>query len=50
MKYIGGIIVVLYAVMAFSGCEPFTRSQKGAVAGARGSGVRYWTGGYMGGK
>ncbi len=49
MKFIGGIIVLLYALMAFRGCEPFTRAEKGH-AGTRGSGVRYWTGGYMGGK
>ena len=49
MKYIGGIIVVLYALMAFSGCEPLTRAERGQAT-ARGSGVRYWTGGFMGGK
>ncbi|HEX8436311.1 hypothetical protein [Archangium sp.] len=50
MKYIGGVIVLLYAVVAFSGWEPFTRSQRGQVAGVRGGGVRTWTGGFMGGK
>ena len=54
MKYIGGIIVVLYAMMAFSGWEPFTRAERGTV-GARGaSGAagasRYRSGGFMGGK
>ncbi len=49
MKYFGAIIVVLYAVVASSGWEPFTREQRGLVA-TRGSGVRYWTGGFMGGK
>ena len=49
MKYIGGVIVILYALMAFSGCEPFTRSERGQ-AGVRGSGVRTRTGGFMGGK
>ena len=49
MKYIGAVIVVLYAAVAFSGWEPFTRAQRGA-AGVRGSSVRTWTGGYMGGK
>lgn len=49
MKYLGGIIVVLYALAAFSGWEPFTRAERGQ-AGTRGSGVRYWTGGFMGGK
>lgn len=50
MKYIGGVIVILYALMAFSGCEPFTRSERGQAAGVRGSGVRTRTGGFMGGK
>ena len=53
MKYIGGIIVVLYAMMAFSGWEPFTRAERG-TAGARGASVagatRYRSGGFMGGK
>jgi hypothetical protein len=49
MKYIGGVIVVLYALMALTGWEPFTQAERGQ-AGARGSGVRYWTGGFMGGK
>ncbi len=49
MKYIGGVIVILYAVVAFSGWEPFTRAQRGQAAVTRG-GVRTWTGGFMGGK
>ena len=49
MKYIGGIVVILYAAVAFSGWEPFTRSQR-TQAGVRGTGVRTWTGGFMGGK
>ncbi len=49
MKYIGGINVVLYAAVAYSAWEPLTRAQRGA-AGVRGSSVRLWTGGYMGGK
>jgi hypothetical protein len=49
MKYFGAIIVVLYAVVAFSGWEPFTREERGVVA-TRGGGVRFWTGGFMGGK
>jgi len=49
MKYIGGIIVLLYAAVAFSGWEPFTREQRGQT-GMRGGGVRTWTGGFMGGK
>lgn len=55
MKYVGGIIVVLYGVMAFSGWEPFTRAERGTV-GARSAGggavgaARYRSGGFMGGK
>jgi hypothetical protein len=49
MKYFGGIIVVLYALVAFSGWEPFTRAERGQAA-TRGGGGRYWTGGFMGGK
>jgi hypothetical protein len=49
MKYIGGVVVLLYAVVAFSGWEPFTREQRGR-ANVSGGGVRFWSGGYMGGK
>ena len=52
MKYLGGVVVLLYAVVALSGWEPFTREQRGQVANVRSGsgGVRFWTGGYMGGK
>jgi hypothetical protein len=54
MRYMGGVIVLLYAAMAFSGWEPFTREERGQVAArggtSGGSGARFWTGGYMGGK
>jgi hypothetical protein len=59
MKYIGGLVVVLYGVMAFSGWEPFTRAQRGTVtsSSSRGTGggffmggSRYRGGGFMGGK
>ncbi len=52
MKYMGGIIVVLYAVVAFSGWEPFTRESRGTagVTGVGGAGVRTRSGGFMGGK
>ena len=50
MKFIGGIIVLLYAMVAFSGWEPFTREQRGQTTAPRGGGVRTWTGGFMGGK
>jgi hypothetical protein len=54
MKYFGGLVVLLYALVAFSGWEPFTREKRG-MATLRGgtsgsSGARFWTGGYMGGK
>jgi hypothetical protein len=61
MKVIGGIIVVLYALMAYRGWEPFTRAERGTVtsstSSSRGSGggffvggSRYRSGGFMGGK
>lgn len=51
MKYFGGVVVLLYAVVALLGWEPFTREQRGqANVRAGPGGVRYWTGGYMGGK
>jgi hypothetical protein len=58
MKFIGGIIVVLYALMAYRGWEPFTRAERGTVtsSSSRGSGgffvggSRYRSGGFMGGK
>jgi hypothetical protein len=53
MKFIGGLIVLLYAWVAFSGWEPFTREERGQVPGdvrSNPRGVRYWTGGFMGGK
>jgi hypothetical protein len=50
MKYIGGLIVLLYAWVAFSGWEPFTREERGRADVRSGGGVRYWTGGFMGGK
>lgn len=53
MKWIGGIVVLGYALMAFSGWEPFAREQRGKVTGdvRRGpGGVLLWTGGFQGGK
>jgi hypothetical protein len=51
MKYFGGLIVVLYAAMAFWGWEPFTQSERGKVTrGTSGSTSRYRSGSFMGGK
>jgi hypothetical protein len=53
MKYFGGLVVLLYAAMAFSGWEPFTTEERGRVPDAtrRGpNGVFLWTGGFHGGK
>ena len=52
MKYVGGIIVLLYAAMALWGWEPFTRAERGKVSrSATGSGSsRYRSGSFMGGK
>jgi hypothetical protein len=49
MKYIGGVVVLLYAVVAFSGWEPFTREERGS-ASVRSGGSVYRSGGFMGGK
>ncbi|ATB31204.1 hypothetical protein [Melittangium boletus] len=54
MKYFGGVIVVLYAWMALTGWEPFTRAEKGKAAARTGGGgggvARYRSGSFMGGK
>jgi hypothetical protein len=53
MKYFGGLVVLLYAVMAFSGWEPFTTEERGRVPDdvRRGpGGVLLWTSGFQGGK
>ncbi len=53
MKYLGAVILLLYMVIAFSGCEPFTTTQRGAVPSdvRRGpGGVMLWRTGFMGGK
>ncbi len=49
MKFIGAVVVVLYAAVAFSGWEPFGGGERNKAA-VRPGGARYWTGGYMGGK
>ncbi|EAU69419.1 hypothetical protein STIAU_3691 [Stigmatella aurantiaca DW4/3-1] len=53
MKYFGGLVLLLYGAMAFSGWEPFTKEERGKVSGdvRRGpGGVLLWTGGFQGGK
>lgn len=53
MKYVGGAILVLYAVVAFTGYEPFTTEERGAVptdVRRAPGGLMLWHGGFMGGK
>jgi hypothetical protein len=53
MKFFGGLVVLLYAAMAFSGWEPFTTEERGRVPDdvrGRPNGVFLWTGGFHGGK
>jgi hypothetical protein len=53
MKYLGGLILVAYAAVAFLGIEPFTQSQRGKLsADARRApgGVFFWPVGFRGGK
>lgn len=53
VKYLGGLVVLAYAAMAFSGYEPFTTEQRGKLPSdaRRGAGgAFFWTTGYWGGK
>lgn len=52
MKYFGGVIVLLYGLMAVLGFEPFSGAQRGKADGARGTvgAARYRSGSFMGGK
>ncbi|WP_338870147.1 hypothetical protein [Myxococcus stipitatus] len=53
MKWFGGLVVLLYSAVVWSGWSPFTREERDRVPGnVRRSpgGVLLWTGGYMGGK
>lgn len=53
MKWFGGLVLLLYSGLAFSGWSPFTDEERGQVPAnvRRGpGGVLLWTGGYMGGK
>ncbi len=53
-KYFGGLVVLAYAAMAFSGYEPFTTERRGATPGESrrgrvggayfGGGTGYWGG------
>ena len=53
MKYFGGMVVLVYAALAFTGFEPFSREEKGRVPtdARRGpGGVLIWHSGFRGGK
>lgn len=51
MKYFGGAVVLLYALVSFSGWEPFGGGEKERMSEEqRRAGVRTWTGGFLGGK
>jgi hypothetical protein len=51
MKVMGGVLVVLYAALSFSGYEPFAQRERNTLpAHLRGPGLRSWSGGYLGGK
>ena len=53
MRFVGGVFVLLFAYMAFTGYRPFTRDERGRLPGdaRRGpGGVIFWTGGFQGGK
>lgn len=53
MKFFGGLVVLAYAAMTFSGWEPFTTEERGKVPDdvRRGpGGVLLWTSGFQGGK
>ncbi|WP_224242299.1 hypothetical protein [Hyalangium gracile] len=53
MKFFGGLVVLAYAFMAFTGWEPFATEERGKVPDdvRRGpGGVLLWTGGFQGGK
>ena len=45
-------VVALYLLLALTGAEPFSSSERGSVAGARHGpgGIHGWTSGFMGGK
>ncbi|MCE9669287.1 hypothetical protein LY474_15860 [Myxococcus stipitatus] len=53
MKWFGGVVLVLYALVMMTGWAPFSGEEKDKVPGnvRRGpSGVLLWTGGFQGGK
>lgn len=51
-KWVGGVLLLLFGVMLFTGYEPFTRATRGVPPGARRGpgGVWLWPGGLHGGK
>jgi hypothetical protein len=53
MKYLGGLILLAYMAIAFTGWEPFTTEERGAVPSdvrRAPGGVLLWRTGFMGGK
>jgi hypothetical protein len=53
MKWYGGLVLLIYALLMLTGWTPFGSEQKDQVPGnvRRGpGGVLLWTGGYQGGK
>jgi hypothetical protein len=52
-KYVGGLLLLLYGVMVYTGYEPFAGGRRGSVpAGTRRApgGTFLWWGGLHGGK
>lgn len=53
MRFVGALVVLLFAYVSFTGYRPFTRDERGRLPGdaRRGpGGVIFWTGGFQGGK
>jgi len=53
MKYVGGLILLAYAAIAFTGWEPFATEERGAVPNdvrRAPGGILHWHSGFMGGK
>jgi hypothetical protein len=53
MKWYGGVVLAIYALLTLTGWTPFSSGQRDQVPGnvRRGpGGILIWTGGYQGGK
>ncbi|MBF5045159.1 MULTISPECIES: hypothetical protein [Myxococcaceae] len=53
MRFLGGLVVLLFAYLAFTGWRPYTAEERGQLPGdaRRGpGGAIFWTGGFQGGK